>query len=1019
MHWKRRFVATVLTLSLLMGLLVAAPASFGQAGDAPPGFGQDLFQVHFAPASFDPLSDTPAVHQSLDVAQYGESERGLYVVQWKGPVYSEQKQVFAETGAELGDYVPHFSFLARMTEAERQRVEALPFIRSVVVYKPAFKVAPELLAEDGQIVSSFMDSDTVTVQVAGFGQFASVAHAIGAANGTVVQQHGDLAIARVPLASLPQLARSTAVTSIAPVPKFELFNDKAAGLIGADSALATGLDGAGQIVGVADTGLDTGRTDSMHQDLRGRVAQIFALGRQGDASDTHGHGTHVAGSIAGSGAASNGQIKGMAPAARIVFQSVMDARGSLSGIGDVGTLLKQAYDAGARIHSNSWGDPNANGVYDASSQQLDRFVWQNRDMTVLMAAGNSGSNNFGQTQYGSIASPGTAKNAITVGASENLRPDRGAYADRPTDIAAFSSRGWTRDNRVKPDLVAPGTWILSMKSSRAPESNFWGAYDSHYAYMGGTSMATPIAAGTVAQLRQYYVDHLQVDRPSASLLKATLINAAIDLGYSLPSRDQGWGRINLAPLADAVKARQPVWEFEDEKHALTTGQSQTYTVTAKQGEPLRVTLVWTDYPASANAAKALVNDLDLTLTSPSGKTYYGNDFSNRGTADRANNVENVFIANPEAGTWTITVNAYSVPQGPQNYSLVYSGATRGGAPQPSPDKDTPTVSISAPAHGATVNGNVTVTVQAHDNVGVTKVELLVDGKAIAEKAAAPYEFSWNSATVADGRHELTARAYDAAGNVGTSRTVTVTVSNGNTDPGPGPDPDPDPDPDPKPDPDRISKSVTDTVGWFMSRYYAVDVPAAGRLDVSLTWDAATDLDLYVMDSSGRLLGQATNSNGQAESVSVNVARAGRYYLRVQSYYGSTQFRLMVSYPASDSGTPGNPGGPGNPGQPGHPGGPKTEERSGQLYAGQRVEVPVQLTATGSLQADLVWTGISYFGEPTLLVYDRSSGRVVATASGRGSPKSLTVSSLPAGSYVVRAQAAATPIRYRLTVTTSE
>lgn len=1015
LNWNRRLLAAVLSLTLIVGLLAATPAGFGQAADMPPGFGQDLFQVHLAPAAFDPLEALPAVHDSLDLAKYEEHERGLYVVQWKGPVYSAQKQAVAATGAELGEYLPHFSFLARMTEAERQLVADLPFIRSVVLYKPAFKLSPELLGPEGQVVSSFLDSETVTVQVAGFDSFASLRSAVSAVGGTVLQEQGSLVIAELPLANVADLARSTAVTSIAPVPKFQLFNDKAAGIIGADAALATGLDGAGQTVGVADTGLDTGRTDTMHQDLRGRVTHIFALGRPGDGSDTHGHGTHVAGSIAGNGAASNGQIKGMAPAARIVFQSVMDARGSLSGIGDVGTLLKQAYDAGARIHSNSWGDPSANGVYDASSQQLDRFVWQNRDMTVLMAAGNSGANSAGQTQYGTVSTPGTAKNAITIGASENMRPDRGGYADRPTDIAAFSSRGWTRDNRVKPDLVAPGTWILSLKSSRASDSNFWAPYNANYAFMGGTSMATPIAAGTVAQLRQYYTDHLGVRNPSAALLKATLINAATDLGHGLPSRDQGWGRINLAPLADAVKAQQPGWQFEDEAHALATGQTKSYNIQVSGNEPLRVTLVWTDYPASANAAKALVNDLDLTVTSPSGRTYYGNDFTNRGTADHANNVENVFIANPEAGTWTVEVHAFSVPSGPQNYALVYAGGAPGGTtPQPPVDSEAPTVRITAPAAGEVVKGQVPVQVQASDNVGVTKVELLADGNVVGETASAPYAFTWNSTTVADGRHELTARAYDAAGNAATSAAVAVTVANGAT--GPQPDPEPDPDPEPEPEPGRVEKSVTDTVGWFLSRYYALDVPVAGRVDLSLTWTGATDLDLYAMDGNGRLLGQATSSSGPSEQLSFTATQPGRYYVRVQSYYGQTQFRLTASYPAP--GQPGGPGDPGQPGDPGTPGGSKTEERSGQLRANQRLDVPVRLTETGSLQAELTWSGLSYWGEPSLLVYDARSGRHMATATGRGSPKTLTLSQLPAGNYYVRVQASLTPIAYNLKVTTS-
>ncbi len=166
-------------------------------------------------------------------------------------------------------------------------------------------------------------------------------------------------------------------------------------------------------------------------------------------------------------------------------------------------------------------------------------------MIVLFAAGNDGTDDtWTNVLYDTISSPGTAKNCITVGASENNRPSIHAMADNPNEIAIFSSRGWCEDGRIKPDIVAPGTFILSTKSSKAPVDNFWSGYNDYYAYMGGTSMATPLTAGAVAVAREYMQTEWS-HTPSPAMMKAAIINGATDIGYGVPSEDQGWGRVSL------------------------------------------------------------------------------------------------------------------------------------------------------------------------------------------------------------------------------------------------------------------------------------------------------------------------------------------------------------------------------------------------------------------------------------------------------------------------------------------
>ena len=234
-----------------------------------------------------------------------------------------------------------------------------------------------------------------------------------------------------------------------------LFNDVARGnaIMGAETAWSSlGLYGQGQIVAVADTGLDTGSLGTLHQDFGGnptgcsgtnRVVATYALGRNNNWSDScrsgsvneGGHGTHVSGSVLGNGCRSGsnglpdyaGSYAGLAPQAGLVMQSVMDSNCGLGGLPtDLNTLFSQARNAGARIHTNSWGSAVA-GQYTTDSRNTDLFTWNNKDATILFSAGNEGidANSDGFIDLDSIGAPGTAKNAITVGASENNRATGG------------------------------------------------------------------------------------------------------------------------------------------------------------------------------------------------------------------------------------------------------------------------------------------------------------------------------------------------------------------------------------------------------------------------------------------------------------------------------------------------------------------------------------------------------------------------------------------------------------------
>ncbi len=446
-------------------------------------------------ATFDPLVGEPDIPDGQRLTIQADRPT-TYLVQFTGPVHNEWKAAVEKAGVRLYGYIPDYAFIARMDPATAESVRGLSFVRWVGLYHPAYRLSPDLsgtaIGDSGSI--------SVTVQTLPGADLDALAAQVEAWDGKV-QGRATNAIAGYLRASLTTdwltgLAALDGVLWVEPYFEPHLLNDVAGGQImrAGEIRSGMGLRGSGQIVAVADTGLDTGDLNTLHPDVRGRVIQTDCLGRPDpcDWSDYGGHGTHVAGSVLGDGSVSGGTYAGTAPQAQLVFQSVGDALGRLTGIPeDKGDLMRDAYDYGARIHTNSWGAPtgpeeNPYGGYNTASHQVDQAMWEHKDQFVLFGAGNEATNRDGDgvVDLDSVLSPGTAKNVLTVGASES---DRGSIpfvwgpeskwgdpwgepiasdrrADNPDGMAAFSSRGPTDDGRVKPDIVAPGTFIASMRT---------------------------------------------------------------------------------------------------------------------------------------------------------------------------------------------------------------------------------------------------------------------------------------------------------------------------------------------------------------------------------------------------------------------------------------------------------------------------------------------------------------------------------------------------------------------------
>ncbi len=417
------------------------------------------------------------------------------------------------------------------------------------------------------------------------------------------------------------------------------------------------------------------------------------------------HGTHVCSSVFGdnyvnlSTSSSGGHDSGdgMAPNAKLIFQDAgLENTGCLNGLAnDFQLIFKQAYDAGARIHSNSYGS-YLGSIYDGDSRNIDIFSYNNEDFLFFFAAGNNGaSGNY------TVNSPSTAKNVVSVGATSN-------GSSGSNSIASFSSRGPCSDGRLKPDIVAPGQSIIGASADEIHNSNNCSTRSA-----SGTSMATPTAAGAATLLREYFrkgyypsgqPDSSDIINPSSALIKAALINGAVDISATsqsailnslYPNFNQGWGRLLLdtvlffsSPIRESRGLR--VWDKVNSS-GLENGNEDVYTLSVtSSSEPLKVTLVWTEPPPSPLSGIALSHDLDLEVISPSNVVYRGNCFSNgssysNGEKDYLNNVEEVFILNPETGTYQIKIIGSYIPfisnfenSEKQGYALVATFKDCGG-----------------------------------------------------------------------------------------------------------------------------------------------------------------------------------------------------------------------------------------------------------------------------------------------------------------------------------------------------
>ena len=641
-----------------------------------------------------------------------------WLVQFDGVVQDGWRAALEAAGAKIKGYMPENGYLVEATPKQIAAIAALGHVAYVGEFLPEYKRAAKVRAKLARVKAAQEADGASAYRVLLFsgGDLDAVVQKIEALTGAAVMvAEGEQIRTELTAAQIEEITGWGEVQWIEPYTKPRLWNNVAVqtNKMNVSNVWTTlGLTGAGQTIAVCDTGLDTGNTGTLHRDFTNRVTGFGWSNGSYSASyswaDFDAHGSHVCGSVLGNGTMSTGLYKGVAYEANLIIQGSQE---DLSGIpAALSTLFKQAYDNGARIHSDSWGYDD-HGYYNDDSRAVDQYIWSNKTMLVFIAAGNSGTDSNtmdGVIDPMSVASPATAKNCMTVGAGENYRtsggyssytwgdawPDDYGTVPISTDylsraasgvdaMAAFSSRGPCNDGRIKPDIVAPGTDIISTRSRKASGTGWGVAGNTNYLYEGGTSMATPLTAGAAGLTRQWITTTGGITNPSGQLLKALMLNGARNMApgqYGTgskqeiptvrPNNVEGWGHVDLfTTLQPATNQFLDLYDT----NALATGQTNTFTYTVTTGSTNKfiLTMAYADYWGTAGSGKQLINDLDLTVQKPSGSNLYANG---RTSKDATNNVEMIEFAADEAGTYTVRVSARTVPSGsPQAYALVVRG----------------------------------------------------------------------------------------------------------------------------------------------------------------------------------------------------------------------------------------------------------------------------------------------------------------------------------------------------------
>lgn len=647
--------------------------------------------------------DEGTIPASFRVGGYPSRVTALYMVQCEGPVKEAWVEDLRRIGGEPRGYLPYNALLVGMDGNTRSRMGELDFVAWYGLYQPYFKISPALqlrLSQGGEVDALAL------VFSARF--LADTLNALDALPVQVIAAESDTWCAVIAL-HMPV----DAISGVAALPAVEWVELNTHGTLpglgagdfdieGSEAILPQALSDEKELLALVDTGLGTGGMQGLPAELAGNVVSLDSL-RGDDGADPDGHGTAVAGCV------SSAKYPGVAasPSARPAIIAYAGGYGMSCPPLPLSlyALLDKAYARGARVFlSGSVPEGRESlGAYGIYASQRDAFVWKHPDMMVVEPAGNEGTDadKDGIVDSGSLLGGAAAKNVLSVGGCESpapvseseaalsyaelesifpgvfpsqpLRDD--SSADAEAGMAAFSSRGPTRDDRIKPDLVAPATDIPTISSGGTETAaGLLASQAPGIVRAYGTSMAAAQAAANLAGMRLPLSVAQTVD-PSAALLKAFAVNGAVDLSPGqygeedmevprAPNAVEGWGRLDL----DAFTRTSSWIKVLDDTEGMRQGESRVYRIEVSTGSELRVTLAWCDYPSLPEARLHLVNDLDMRLVDPEGKVYYPNG---RNSRDPLNNVERIVLdIGDKPGDYTVELEGWNTPFSPQPFALV-------------------------------------------------------------------------------------------------------------------------------------------------------------------------------------------------------------------------------------------------------------------------------------------------------------------------------------------------------------
>ncbi len=692
----------------------------------------------------------------------------LHLVQFVGPIQNAWHETLKKTGAQIISYLPENAYLVYGDAPSLAKLQRLTGTMTSLQwdgeYRNDYKIHPKARLTDANGRPQQLPTDEFTIQLVSdpAANVTTLALIDQLKLEPIRRQYGlqqyENVLVRLRAEDLGLIAAQPDVISIQPyfTPKKqdERQDQIIAGNLTGNAPTAPGyllwledkgftqaqFDDSGFVVDMSDSGIDNGTTTPGHFALyelgdtnnASRVVYNRLEGspnRHSTIQGCDGHGnlnTHIVcayddqpAGFPHTDSAGYYYDLGVCPFVHVGSSVVFDPVDFTSP--DYPTLASQAYQDGARISNNSWGE-NDNS-YNSDSQAYDVLVRDaqpgvsgNQEMVFVFSDGDDGPGS------GTLTAPSTAKNVIAVGGIENVRSmstanggdspngDDGCFtfdtdAVSANDIASFAGRGPTADGRIKPDLVAPCSHITGGAPQSFPPpspsgtglaldcffnfgnefdpteigicglagsgfisaSNFFPVGQEFFTESSGTSHSSPAVVGACALLRQYFINQSFVP-PSPAMTKAYLMNSARYVTGSgandtLPSNNQGMGALDLGMAFDGT-LRMLRDELTADKFT-ASGQTRTLTgVITDPTKPFRVTLAWTDAPGSTTGGLILNNDLDLTVTI-AGTTYKGNVFHGAnstpgGAADRRNNVESVFLPAGTVGGFAVTVTAANI-----------------------------------------------------------------------------------------------------------------------------------------------------------------------------------------------------------------------------------------------------------------------------------------------------------------------------------------------------------------------